>query len=205
MPSTLVFADGVRLALKEELPGPSARQDELWARIQSASIHSGFTLRATQDAAFRYYAEANIHAHDIWSTFRDLCGALLLKQGALLLSFKDDDPAWITEAPVADILSALESHKDQLTHDGYVQFGIVCQNDDGVSEVLVAPTKFFKVWFNDDRAFTAQMAAHDIPRAQSLQFLDQYPHVTTRLADGRALIVDELEAAILARLSGVQH
>ncbi len=200
MVSTLILADGVRLTTRDEIPGPSDRREELWARVEAASIHPGFTLKAAHDSSFRYYAEANVHAPDILAMFTDLSRALLGDRGTLLLSFKDDDPEHVIEAPVHAILAALELHADQLVHDGYIQFGIVTQNDAGLSEVFVAPTKHFKIWFSDERAFVAQMAAHDLSRAERLEFLDEYPHVTTRLPSGRALQIDELEREIVARI-----
>jgi hypothetical protein len=198
--STLIFADGVRLTNKDEIPGPSAHREELWARVVRASIRPGYTLKETQDSSFRYYAEANVDAPDIWQAFRDLSRALLGERGALLLSFKDDAPEHIVEAPVEAILAALEGHVDQLVHDGYIQFGIVTQTDVGVAEVLVAPSKHFKIWFSDEQAFASQMSAHGLSRAERLEFLDEYPHVTTRLPDERALWIDDLELELVSQL-----
>jgi len=36
MARTLVFPDGVRLASKDEIPGPKPDREAAWARIQSA-------------------------------------------------------------------------------------------------------------------------------------------------------------------------
>jgi hypothetical protein len=203
MVSTLIFADGVRLTNRDEIPGPSDRREELWARVECASIRPGYTLKATHDSSFRYYAEANVDAPDIWSAFRDLSRALLGERGALLLSFKDDAPEQIVEAPVEAILAAFEAHTDQLVHDGYIQFGIVTQTDAGLAEVFVAPSKHFKIWFSDEQVFLSQMTAHGLSRAEWLQFLDEYPHVTTRLPDERALRIDDLELALVSQLEGL--
>lgn len=203
MASSLIFADGVRLTARDEIPGPSDRREELWALVERASIHPGYTLKAASDPAFRYYAEANVDAPNIWSTFRDLSHALLGERGALLLSFKDDQPEHIVEAPVEAILAALEAHADQLAHDGYIQFGIITQTEDSVSEVLVTPSKHFKVWFSDERVFARQMTAHHLERAERLEFLDEYPRVTTRLPDDRALRIEDLELALISELEGL--
>jgi hypothetical protein len=199
--NTLIFPDGVRLTTRDELPGPPDRRDELWARVEAASIHPGYTLKAARDPAFRYYAEANIHAPEIWSAFRDLSRALLGERGMLLLSFKDDDPEQIIEAPVEAMLSAMERHSDQLAHDGYIQFGIVTQLEGGLTEVFVAPSKHFRFWFNDERAFAAQMAKHGLSREQRLEFVDEYPRVTTRLPDERAMQINDLKRELVGRLA----
>ncbi|MBP6689448.1 MAG: hypothetical protein KA153_05620 [Hyphomonadaceae bacterium] len=203
MANSLIFADGVRLTTREEIPGPSARREELWARVERANIHPGYTLKAAQDPAFRYYAEANVHASDVWPLFCDLSRALLGERGALLLAFKDDEPEQIVDAPVAAMLAAFEAHSDQLTHDGYIQFGIVSQTDAGLSEVLVTPSKYFRIWFNDERAFAGQMVTHKLTRAERLDFLDEFPHVTTRLPDERALRAADLELALVSELQGL--
>lgn len=203
MVSSLIFADGVRLTTRDEIPGPSDRREELWARVERASIHPGYTLKEVSDPSFRYYAEANVHAPDIWPTFRDLSRALLGERGAVLLSFKDDAPGQIVDAPVEAILAAFDTHMDQLVHDGYIQFGIITQTVAGVAEVFVAPSKHFKMWFNDEQAFAEQMTAHGLTRAERLEFLDEYPHVTTRLPDERALWIEELELALVSQLEGL--
>lgn len=203
MTSGLIFADGVRLTAKEEIPGPSNRREELWARVGRANIQPGYTLKTSNSAQFRYYAEANVHAPDIWEAFAGLARAILGERGSLLLSFKDDEPAHIVEAPVQSILTALAAHTDQLVHDGYIQFGIIAQTETTISEVLVAPTKHFKIWFSDERAFAAQMVARGLVRAERLEFLDEYPHVTTRLPNDRALLANDLESALIGELEGL--
>lgn len=200
MVGSLVVADGVRLATPDELPGSPDRRDELRAKIEAASIHPGFTLKAARDPAFRYYAEINVDASDIWALFCDLARGVLAGSGTLLLSFKDDEPQSIAEASVADILDALSAHADQLTHDGYVQFGIVTQTEGELNEVFVTPTKHFHVWFNAERPFASTMTKHELERAERLNSLDEYPRVTTRLASSRALIIDDLCDAIVKRL-----
>jgi hypothetical protein len=201
MASTLIFADGVRLTTRDELPGPPDRREALWARVDGANIHPGFTLKAVQDAAFRYYAEANVHAHEVWPAFCDLSKALLGERASLLMAFKDEEPAPVVEAPVEAILAAMEPHQDQFAHDGYVQFGLVAQTHTGLAEVFVTPTKHFRIWFSDEREFAARMKAHDLMRAEQLQFIDEFPRVTTRLPDDRALRVDVLQSEVLRRLA----
>ena len=201
MVSSLVVADGVRLATPDELPGPSDRRDELRAKIEAASINAGFTLKAARDPLFRYYAEINVNAPDIWDLFCDLARGVLGESAVLLMSFKDDEPRSIAEASVADILEALSVHAEQLTHDGYVQFGILTQAESELNEVFVTPTKHFRVWFNAERPFASIMTKHGLERAERLSFLDQYPRVTTRLAASRARMLEDLCDAIIKRLT----
>lgn len=201
MASTLVLADGVRLATRDDLP--SSSREEAWAHIKAAGVHPGYTLKAAHDQAFRYYAEANVHASETWPTFRDLSRVLLGEHGSLLLSFKDDDPEHVAEAPIEAILTTLERHADQLAHDGFVQFGVMTQTNGDLCEVFVTLSKHFKIWFSDERAFAAQMAKCGLPRAERLEFVDEYSRVTTRLPKGRAMQIEDLQQALVRDLASV--
>ncbi len=77
MPSTLIFPDGIRLAQRDEIPGPEAHRSETWARVESANIVSGYVVHAVKDEQFTHYAEINVDAPHIWAVFCDLCRALL--------------------------------------------------------------------------------------------------------------------------------
>lgn len=201
MKSSLVFPDGVSLATRDDLPGPAGARDTDWVRLEAASIAPGYVIEAAKDPRFTFYAEANIHAPDVWQAFVRLSNALLGEWGILLLAFKDDDePQALGEAAVSRILSCLELHADQLAHDGYAQFGIVTQDETTLSEVFVSSTKHFKVWFNDENAFRAVMNDLGLKQADKLQFIDEYPRVTRRLPKDRALNIDDLAEVLVAAL-----
>jgi hypothetical protein len=182
MPNTLIFPEGIRLAARDEIPGPEPHRSELWARVQSASIEPGFLLKPSQDPRFACYAEINVDAPSIWNVFRDLCLALLEPAATLLAGDIDSGPQALGTAPVAAIIATLDRHKDRLAHDGYLQFGLLSIHDDRLNEVFVVPTKHFQVWLNDLSRFRAVMSRHAIREAAVLQFIDEYPRTTVRLA-----------------------
>jgi hypothetical protein len=203
VPSTLVFPDGVRLATRDEIPGTEAVRSEQWARLQSASITPGFVLKASGDARFSHYAEINVDAPQVWALFCELATSLLASDAALLFAHIDAEPAPLGSAPTAAIIAALEPHCDQLAHDGYLQFGLVSQQDGKLAEVFVAPTKYFKVWLNDATRFRAIMARYGLPEAERLMFLDEYARTTVALQAHRLAFsdVDELAADLRARIA----
>lgn len=182
MANSLVFPDSLRLANRDELPGPEAERELAWSRIQAAQIRMGFVLFESRDPTFAFYGEANVHAPKIWIVFRDLCEHLLGRQATLVMGEIDDDPAAIGTAEVGQILRLLEPHAYQLAHDGWLQFGLVHQGDNRVAEVFVAPTKHFKLWFDDAAVLRSVMRQHGVPEVHMLQFIDEYPHVTIPLA-----------------------
>ena len=186
MGSTLVFPDGIRLAHASELPGPESERVAALERIQSANIAAGYQITEAVDARFSHYAEANVDAPRAWAVFRDLCEALLGHSATLLLGHVDDDPTPVGTVDTAELLALLEPHQYQLMHDGWTQFGLLDQRHGQLNEVFIAPTKHFKVWLCDAGRFRAVMEAHAVPSAGVLEFIDQYPRVTTPLGDRAA-------------------
>jgi hypothetical protein len=184
MPSTLVFPDGVRLALKHEIPGPERERSAIWERIESANIAPGFVIKASNDARFARYAEINVDAPQIWGVFRDLCHALLGSVATFIASEMDTAPTPAGSAGVTSLISILERHKYQLVHDGFLQFGVLDDQEGMITEVLVAPTKHFRVWLNDERRFRSVMKQHGLREDSQIQFLDEYPHTTIRPPEG---------------------
>jgi hypothetical protein len=180
--SDLVFPEGVRLARLDEIPGPEPDRAQAWSRIQAAAIRSGFKVFESADPRFAFYAEANVDAHNIWTVFSDLCGQLLGQSATLLMSEIDKEPAPIGTSDVSLILQYLEPNNYQLAHDGLLQFGLVHQEGNEVSEVFVAPTKHFRLWFRDAALFRALMKQHGIPEVEALQFIDEYARITTPLS-----------------------
>ena len=182
MASSLLFPNGVRLAHRDELPGPEPDRARAWARIQGAEIQPGFVVSASADPRFDFYGEANVDAHKIWSVFSSLCEQLLGPSATLLMGEIDDDPESVGMNKVPLILRCLEPHSYQLTHDGFLQFGLVCKEGSRISEVFVSPTKHFQVWLGDVNILRTIMQQHGVLEAEALQFIDEYPRTTTQLS-----------------------
>ncbi len=185
MANQLVFPDGIRLANKDEIPGPNQLKEEIWQRIQLAKIEPGYVLTKSDDKRFAYYAEANIDAPDLWLIFCDLCRALLGLDSVLLMSTIEEEPIPFGRARTESILAALSEHEYQFANDGWIQFGLMDDSKGSVSEVFVAPTKHLKVWLNDEHLFRSILAHHGLNESDELQFIDQYPRVTIRLREDR--------------------
>jgi hypothetical protein len=191
VPSDLVFPDGVRLARLHEIPGPEPRRAQEWARLQHVEIHPGFVVCKQGDPTSGFYAEANVDAPRIWGVFCDLCEHLLGQSATLLIGDPDEEPFAVATNEVSLILGCLEPYRYQLAHDGFIQFGLMDQERSQGGAVLVAPTKYFKLWFTDVGLLRVLMKKHGIPetKGEALQFLDQYPSVTTPLpAENRAFL-----------------
>lgn len=193
MPSTLVFPDGVRLALRNEIPGPENERDALWARIESASIAPGFTIQPSNDARFSHYAEINVDAPQIWAVFSDLCHDLLGANATFIAGEVDQTPTPRGSAEVTLLIAKLAPYKYQLAHDGFLQFGLLDEQDGLINEVVVAPTKHIQVWLNDEKRFRLVMEHHRLREDNHLEFLDEYPHMTVPLSQGHLQTAELLE------------
>lgn len=190
----LIFPDGVRLARLDELPGPDPARIEAWERIKSANICSGFCTTSSDDPKFSVYAEANVDAPDIWSVFLSLSEVLLGDSTCLLIGDVDEEPAHIGPFPTSSLLALLNPHRYQLTNDGSVTFGLIDERPDAIAEILVTPTKHFKVWANDEKALRTVFSRHGVEQARELRFLDEFPRITESLGpkQGVALQPEEL-------------
>jgi hypothetical protein len=184
MANTLEFPNGIRLAQLDELPGSDSQRAVEWARIQNARIVPGYTLTESKDPRFAKYAEINVNAPSIWNVFRDLCHVLLDPTASLIAGEVGDEPSLVGSSDTSSILNMLERHQYQLSHDGFVQFGLISDQGGTISEVFVAPTKHFKVWLNDERNFRAIMDRHKILEQSRLEFIDEYPRTTVALPEG---------------------
>ncbi len=190
MVNSLMFPDGVRLAKEDELPGPLSSQTEAWMRVQAANITAGYRIMKSSDSRFPFYAEINVDAPRIWEVFCDLCNSLLGNEAGLVMGEIDDEPRILGDARTTSLLGLLEPHAYQLTNDGWIQFGLVDEQENSISEVFIAPTKHFQVWFKDVQVFRSIMENHGLFEDDHLEFLDQYPRVTTRLSDNKVMFRD---------------
>jgi hypothetical protein len=201
MPSTLVFPDGVRLAHKHEIPGPERERSVAWARIESATIVPGFVIKPSNDPRFARYAEINVDAPQIWAVFCDLCHSVLGPVATLIAGESDATPVPRGSAEVTSLIAILERYKYALAHDGYLQFGLLDDDGGRINEVILAPTKHFQVWLNDEVRFRLVMEKNGLRENDHLQFLDEYPHTTVRLSEGLEpeelleQLADEIEAS----------
>jgi len=206
MASTLVFPDGVRLAERQDIPGPEASRAVAWARVRSASIAQGFVYYPSDDKRYRGYAEINVDAPRIWTVFCDLCRTLLGETASLAVSGgHEEEPYSLGTASVHRLIAMLESHQYQLTHDGFLEFGLMDQDALTTKGVFVTETKYFKVWLNDEAAFRSVMRQHSISEPEKLEFIDEYPFVAVRLPSDKApLKADELFQLFEHKIEGVK-
>jgi hypothetical protein len=175
---TLRFPRGVRLAQKGDIPRCT---NEILERIANARITTGFISKACSGSSYSAYMEANIHADEIWIVFEALTASLLPAVAAPLIGGIDADTVLGPYTDKSMALSALRTHKESLQHDGFIEFGMMFQSDERTEEVFVCASKYMKIWTNQPEVAEATLVSMRVPMAASLQFIDEFPHVTERL------------------------
>jgi hypothetical protein len=75
-------------------------------------------------------------------------------------------------------MEVLEPYGLRLAQDCFIQFGLIWQRKGRTEEVFVEPAKYLKVWTNQPDLLQQLLAEHNLRRADSLDFIDEYPRVT---------------------------
>ena len=176
----LRFPRGVRLATWADMP---RNKDSLHAltRIENANITTGFVLASSRDSGFSTYIEANVHADEVWTVFETLSLCLLPDVSAPLVGWKDEEATLGPYTDKAAALATFRAHVESLQHDGFIEFGLMFQQDGKTEEVMVKASKDLRIWTNNPGAATDALWTHGIPSVEKLQFIDEYPRVTERL------------------------
>jgi hypothetical protein len=192
--NTLEFPRGIQLATADEIPG-SPNKPELLNRIASAQLIEGFTLKDSTEPLFKYYAEINVSAPKIWKVFCSLCEELLPDEGTPLWGENESGILYLGHyASKRDVLANLEKEKDRLANDCFLRFGMIHQSKERLTEVLVAPSKHFKVWTNKLGCLSGVLSNFGIARAEKLEFIDEFPTVTRPLKEYSNTAQDFVEA-----------
>jgi hypothetical protein len=182
-PEALRFPRGVRLAAETDLRKNEDRS-RLVEKIAGAHITIGFIKKPGKDSGYSAYFEANVHADRVWTTFEALSAVLLSEVAAPLIGWKDADPTFGPYTDKKAALDVLRLHAESLQHDGYIQFGLMHQADTLTEEIFVMPSKYLQIWTNQPELTASTLLLSGVSPVESLQFIDEFPHVTERLKDG---------------------
>jgi hypothetical protein len=178
----LVLPRGVRLARRDEIPGSVAeRWPTEWPTPEAHALVPGYVLHQSNNPAFRAYLEANVHAPRLWATFVALAEQLLPYWAAPIIGIKEEEPVFGPYGDKSDALALFTSHAEMLSHDGFLEFGLISSAEGRTDELFVAPAKYLKIWTNQPEQAGEVLEAHGVPRRSELRFLDEFPCVTEPL------------------------
>jgi len=183
----IIFPKGIRFAKESEMPN-SDNKSNLLLSIKNADIKEGYVLFNSDTDNYKYYSEINISAPKLWSLFEKLAIAILPESSAPILGHIDDandELFYGSYTSTKKILEVCSNYKNELSNDGFIQFGIIHQVDGKTEEIFVKPTKHLVVWTNKLDEFKSVMNSFDIPEFEKMSFIDQFPITTLSKYEGQ--------------------
>lgn len=181
---------------------------EAAARTQGVRLTTGYVARASTAPAYAAIIKANVHADQLWRVMRDLVDTLLPIVAAPVIGFKGEAPSLGPYTHRERALGVFEPFVEQLTHDGFLEWGVMFQWRGVTEEIFVKSTKYVQIWTNDPPRAARVLHRHGIPEVPDLQFVDQYPFVSNTFplygrSSGWSVVLERVTAAF-ANLPHVQ-
>jgi len=149
---------------------------------KSANLIEGFTFNDNvgRDSIYSFFCEINVDNSNLWEVFKSLLLSYS-EEVSLLFGHIDFDTNYGIYVDKLKILNELEPFKLELTQDGFLEFGVIYQDESKLKEIYVKKTKYIQFWGTDKTEFLKIMTKHSIFQVDDLNFIDEYPLVTESL------------------------
>ena len=184
----------LRTATLDEIPNTLENREWLLKR-ERAKIVQGYTYqpKPKPESIFDFYCEINIDNSKLWELF----GVLLFTlpdEISFIYHHIDSDTTFSPYLNKLDIINTVSKYATELTQDGLLEFGAIYQSDTELIEVFVKKSKFIQYWGRNFVIFKNIMLEFGLEEIEDLNFLDEFPLVTTplRLHDLTVLDTEEL-------------
>ncbi len=178
----------MRFPRAEDLPSES---HDFLSRVVDARITTGYIATNAADQPYSAYIEANVHAPDVFTVFTSLAFGLMPDIAAPLIGIKEEEPIFGPYTDRAWAVGVFGPYIDILQNDGFLEFGILHQSEFAFEEIFVASSKYFKIWTSNGQLAETILRSNNIPRCETLQFIDEYPMVSESIGpDGSAAWCD---------------
>lgn len=174
----------LQLATLKDAP----KQEDIIARIKASennNIVEGYRIEKNPntDYPYKFFAEINIDNDRLWALFKAML-LLIPDKISLITGHKDDEVDEVHYSDYQDkydLFNKIEKYENELTLDGFLQFGIIHQTDNYLEEVFVHTAKYIQYWGVDNNRFVNLMHEFSLYEIDNLEFIDSYPMVTTAL------------------------
>ena len=191
----LQFPPTIRLPLKSELPKNTGWINR-WKKSKQALIVPGYNIQDNvtgNDIPFRFYTQINVNYGDLWALLMDLADELP-EEVSLMYSLKDDALQYSNYTSKKELIHQLKPYQKELTQDPNLQWGFFYQDENSLTELLVAPCKYLQFWGNHKPRFRAILEQYHLKEIPDIAFIDEYPKVTLSLQslDSTVLSSEEL-------------
>ena len=179
------------LALPATIKIPSAedlypREDaiEILAKRACANIAQGFTMHdnKTPLLPYTFLSEININNDRLWDLFTALAGDMP-PEVCCMYGLHDGDEEITTTGYFhrTDVLDTLNKFRTELTMDATVEFGLLYQSNQLLTEIFISESKYIKFWGTNKEQFLQHMQNFGLEYSSSLAFIDEYPKIVIPL------------------------
>lgn len=211
-PEPLRLPRGVRLVSEQDgEDGPELlrqRVRDSAPLLADVVLTTGYVVKPGKAGQYAAAIEANVHADMLWRTVQQLTNALLPIVAAPIIGIKGELPAFGPYTHRERALGVFEPFTEHLTHDGFLEWGIMCQYYGETEEVFVKSPKYLQIWTYDLRRARKTLERLGVPEVPELKFIDNYPFVSESLPlEGRSSgwpVVLERITASFATLHAVE-
>jgi hypothetical protein len=190
----------IRTATEGELPKTEAFLERL-RLSKDALLVNGFSFTDTQEdrSQYNFFSEINIDNQYLWALIKRLIMDFP-DYVCLVFNHIDADPSYSKYIDKFEMSNKLDKYQQELSMDGYLEFGIVFQDDEILLELFIKKAKYIQFWGMDEVAFRDAMQEFNLTEVPSINFIDEYPLVTEALRLHRPDLIETTE--MLKILSG---
>ena len=172
----------IRPARFDEIPKNSKAFERLQI-IDSAKIVEGFTFKLKEidneehkEIPFKFYSEININNSRLWDLIIALTD-LLPDISSLIIGDYDYEPNYCDYKAKSDLIDSIKKFKTELTEDAFLEWGIIYNDKESLTEIFIPDSKYIKFWGVDIEGFKTIMTKFDLNQIDDLEFIDEYPKV----------------------------
>ncbi|WP_184550163.1 hypothetical protein [Mucilaginibacter sp. FT3.2] len=177
----LLLPPTIRTARPNEVP----QEDAILKRIAeraNANIVEGYTLKPNPgtELPFVFSAEINIDNNRLWLLFKALM-LQLPEEIACIYHHIDDEPTYGIYTDKFRVLNHLEQYKIEIAQDGFMEIGVIFNNEEFLEEAFVKRAKYLQYWGMDQYRFENTMRDFELYKLDDINFMDEYPLTTESL------------------------
>lgn len=156
--------------------------DELLERMREANIEPGYTLQPnhTPQLPYTFTAAINVNNPRLWDLFLALA-ALFPAKASAVYNEASEESLTTNLQPTDHILKHYTRYKTELVQDCTLEFGLLSNTREALTELNVSACKYVKFWGNDLPAFTAVMKTFGLQQFRHLDFADEFPKIIVPL------------------------
>ena len=172
----------IRPARLDEVPKNSTASKRL-QDIENSRIVEGYTFKLNaaeneehKDVPFKFYSEININNSRLWDLLYSLT-ELLPDVSSLLIGYSESELFYCDYIAKSDLMDNLKKFKIELTEDAFLDWGIIYNDKESLTEIFIPDSKYIEFWGVDIDGFKSIMTKFDLNQVDDMEFIDEYPKV----------------------------